>query len=259
MRLVALKTEIIHPGRDLLEAVFKAMDEACLEFSEGDVLAVSSKVVATAQGRIAKLEDVTPSKEASRLAGMYGLDENFVEIVLKEADEVFGGVYGALLTLKDGLLVANAGVDQKNAPPGYVVLMPRDPSGFSDRMRMRIYKHTGKRVAILIVDSRVTPLRLGTVGYALGSSGFKPVIDLRFKEDLYGRKVRITRHSIADDLSSAAHAFMGETNGRISAVLIKDAPIELAEGNPSYSMKMPPEKCLFMSVLLKYLNRKNEK
>ncbi|MEM2876260.1 MAG: coenzyme F420-0:L-glutamate ligase [Candidatus Bathyarchaeia archaeon] len=251
MRLIALKTRIIHPGEDLLEAIFEALDKVGLNFFDGDVLAISSKVVATVQGRIVKLEDVTPSDEATELAGMCGLEPNYVEVVLREADKVFGGVYGALLTLKDGLLIPNAGVDQKNAPPGRVVLLPRDPSAYSNGIRMKVYERTGRRVGVIIVDSCVKPLRMGTVGYALASSGLKPVVDLRSEEDLFGRRVRITRHSVADDIASAAHILMGETDGRVAAVLVRDAPIELTERDYSSSMNIYPEECLFMGVLLK--------
>ena len=53
------------------------------------------------------------------------------------------------------------------------------------------------------MDSRVTALRLGTVGLAIGVSGFKPILDYRAKLDLYGRKVKVTQSNIADDLAGS--------------------------------------------------------
>jgi len=258
LRLIPLKIRVLHPGDDLLEAVLEALKEGNLKLRDGDVLAVSSKAVSIAQKRLAKLEDVKPGDEALKLASMYDLEPNFAEIVLREADRVLGGARGALLTLKDGTLTANAGVDQKNAPSGYAVLPPKDPADFSRKIRVEVFKRTGKKVAVMIVDSRVTPLRMGTVGYALAVSGFKPVVDLRFKRDLFGRKVRITRHSVADDLSSAAHLLMGETDERNAVVLIRDAPIDLVDEEFDSSMNIKPEECLFMASFLKKLEEGKE-
>jgi len=251
--LVPLKISVVSPGEDLLEPILEALKRNGLELRDGDLLAVSSKVVSIAQNRIVKLEDVKPRDEAFRLAERHGLDPSFAEIVLREADRILGGARGALLTLKDGMLTANAGVDQKNAPSGYAVLPPKDPASFSRKVRFELFNRTGRRVAVMIVDSRVTPLRMGTVGYALAVSGFKPVVDLRFKRDLFGRSVRITRHSVADDLSSAAHVLMGETDEKVAVVLIRDAPIELIDEEFDISMNINPDECLFMASFLKNL------
>lgn len=50
------------------------------------------------------------------LAGKYELEPSFKEVVLQEAEEVYGGVTKTLLTVKNNMLMANAGVDHKNAP-----------------------------------------------------------------------------------------------------------------------------------------------
>jgi len=252
MLLIPIRGGTINPGDDLIGKILQLLEELDVKPRDGDVLAIPSKVVATIQNRIVKLECVAPSKEAVELAEKYRLEPKYVEIVLKEADKVYGGVYKSLLTLKDNSLIANAGVDQKNAPKGYVTLLPRDPIKTAEELRRNFTSRTGTRIGVIIVDSHVTPLRMGTTGYALAVSGFKPVIDLRSKPDLYGRRIEITRHSIADDLSSAAHALMGEADERVIAVLIRDAPIELNEENQSHMMYIEPKECLFTSTLLKY-------
>src|SRR5207249_5530992 len=70
----------------------------------------------------------------------------------------------------------------------YAVLWPRDSDKTSRKLRAEMERRYRKRLGILIVDSRVTPLRLGTIGLALGCAGFAPVHDLRGSTDLYGRR-----------------------------------------------------------------------
>src|SRR2546428_13134074 len=122
-----------------------------------------------------RLSSVRPSKRARRLAQRYKMDPEFVQVVLSESDRVYSGVNGALLTLKDGDAVANAGADQKNAPLGYAVLWPRDSDKASRRLRAQMESRYGKKLGVLVVDSRVTPLRLGKIGLVLGSGVLRRV------------------------------------------------------------------------------------
>jgi coenzyme F420-0:L-glutamate ligase len=175
------------------------------------------------------------------------MEPRFAEVVLQEADEVFWGVSKALLTLKDDVLIPNAGVDQKNAPEGCVVLWPKNPFRAAENIRGDICERTGKGVGVLVVDSRVTPLRMGTTGIAIGVAGFEPIADYRSKKDLYGRRIMITTHSVADDLASAAHLMMGESSEQTAAVLIKNAPVKITKEIDISALIIPREQCLFAS------------
>jgi F420-0:gamma-glutamyl ligase len=93
----------------------------------------------------------------------------------------------------------------------------------------------------------VAPLRLGTRGLALAVAGFRPVRDNRGERDLFHKPLLITRHAVADDLASAAHLLMGETDERTPFVLIKDAPITLAEVSHRESMLIPFDECVYAS------------
>jgi F420-0:gamma-glutamyl ligase len=90
---------------------------------------------------------------------------------------------------------------------------------------------------------------MGTVGIALGVAGFEPVRDCRSGKDIYGKSVFITRHCVADDLSSAAHMIMGETNERTPAVLVKGASVKMTESFDTNVLNIPLEECLYMGVL----------
>ena len=246
MNLLKIQTDLISPRSNLTAIVLKAIDSQKLEIRDGDILALASKAVATAENKVRNLASVKPSKKAEKIAAGFGLDTRFVEVVLLEADCVIWGVQKALLTQKNNILVPNAGVDQKNAPRGCVVLWPTNPDRAAEEIRHKVCEKTGKHIGVLIVDSRVTPLRMGTTGIAIGLAGFEPIRDYRTEKDLYGRSVLITTHDVADDLASAAHLMMGESSEQTPAVLIRNAPVALAEADGS-ALVIPRDQCLFAS------------
>lgn len=101
-------------------------------------------------------------------------------------------------------------------------------------------------MGVVIVDSRVTPLRLGTIGLALAASGFGQVRDFRGVLDLYGRRAQITYQALADGVASAAHLLMGEARESTPFVLVRGAPVNF--GKPSDdSGKLSVKGCLYMS------------
>jgi coenzyme F420-0:L-glutamate ligase len=250
MQLFGIHTELIQPGDDIVSIILKGAGEQKLRIDSGDILAIASKAIAIAQNRIKSLRSVKPSNKAKKLAVKYDLEPNFVEIVLQEAEKVYGGAPRALLTLKEHILTANAGVDHKNTPNGYAALWPNDVFKTAEKMRSEILVRTGKSIGVLIVDSRVTPLRMGTTGLALAVAGFEPVRDDRGEKDLYDRSILITRHALADDLASAAHLIMGESDEKTPAVLIKSAPVKPADKVKPSSLIIPAEQCLFAKHIL---------
>ena len=250
MHLFGIRTRLIKPKDDLVGIILDAIGKQKLTIDDGDVLVFASKVVSVAQGRLTRLDMITPSEEAKKLAEKYELEPGFVEVVLWEAEKIYGGVSGALLTLKNGVLIPNAGVDHKNAPRGFVVLLPENPRESARKIKAELFERTGRNVGVLIVDSRVTPLRMGTTGVAIGIAGFNPIKDYRAEKDLYGNQVLITRHALADDLASAAHLVMGETEGCVPAVLAKDVPISLAEETDPDLMLISEKSCLFMNCFI---------
>jgi len=240
--------QLISAGDDLVGEILKSLETQGLRLEENDILVLTSKLVSCSEGRIVKLSDFRPSKEVKKLAEKYSLEPRSAEVVLSEADRVCGGVEKAILTLKTGIMIANAGVDNKNAPAGSVVLLPKNVVSAARRIREEIKSRIGSRVAVLIVDSGLVPLRKGTTGLALAVAGFKPVRDCRGKRDLYGKPIIITRHAIADDLASAAHSLIGEGSERTPVVLLKDAIVDFDDGvYGSADMMLPFKECIFMN------------
>jgi coenzyme F420-0:L-glutamate ligase len=249
MKLFPVKTKVIKTGDDLVKICLESLKQQNLLLENNDVLAVASKAVSYMEGRVARLSEVKPSKKAEVMAKKHSLRPEFAELILREAERIYGGVQKAVLTLKDGVLVPNAGIDSKNAPDDCVVLWPTDARKWVLSFREEIKRKTGKRIAVLVVDSGLVPLRIGASGLALAVAGFKPIRDFRKSKDLYGKPILITRLAVADDLASAAHLLMGEATEQTPMVLIKDAPVDFDDGVYNHrDMMMEPEECIFMGT-----------
>jgi coenzyme F420-0:L-glutamate ligase len=249
MKLIPIKIRLLKQGDNAVEELITAVQDNGFNIRNGDILAIADKIIAICDGRIVNLKNVTPSRKAFELAKKYQLEPPFVELVLKEADEIYGGVPRAILTLKHNFLIANAGIDHKNVPHGYAALWPLNPNESAKTLYEEIKKKTGKKIGIILVDSHVNPLRMGTTGFALGLAGFNPIKDCRGKLDLYGKPLRITRVNLVDDLAAAAHLLIGETNERTPLVIIRGAPIELIEDYNPNQINIPKEECLYMKNL----------
>ncbi|HYS02296.1 MAG TPA: coenzyme F420-0:L-glutamate ligase, partial [Candidatus Eisenbacteria bacterium] len=59
----------VEPGADLAGLLLAAMGRLQLSLAETDVVVVTQKVVSKAEGRVVRLDTVTPGSEAKRLAG----------------------------------------------------------------------------------------------------------------------------------------------------------------------------------------------
>lgn len=247
--VIGVKTPVIHAGDDLPSIILKAADESPAGgVSDGDILVIAESPVATAEGRAVTLDRVIPSERARGLAGRYGMDPGLAEVVLGESDAVVGGVKGFLLSLKQGTLLPNAGVDLSNTPPGTALPLPRDPDGSAVRIRKAIEDRTGVRVAVIIADSRTHAMRLGCASVAIGCAGIRAVIDERGRTDLYGHVLAVTQRAVADNIASAAVLVMGEADESIPCAIVRGLGLPIVDeaGVPSIAA----EECLFMGVAL---------
>ena len=249
MIVYPIRSDFAKPGDSVPELFSNGLARNRLRLQKRDVVAVSSKIVGIADQRIRYLENVKPGSRAKSLARKYFLTAAFAQAVLDEADMVVGGVKGALLTVKNGDAVANAGIDRKNAPEGAVVLWPRNADLSARNLRRSIQRRSGKSVGVVIVDSRVSPLRLGTTGFAIGCAGFEPIEDIRGRVDLFDRRIEITVRAIADGVAAAAQLVMGEAADRIPFAVVRDAPVTFDGGHGTRSAKLAWNRCLYMSQI----------
>jgi len=247
--LVPVRLPTVRGEQDLADVLVRSLVGMKLALDTGDVLAVASKIVSISEGAVVDLGRVKVTKQASRMARRWHLRPQLAAVVLGESETVVGGVRGFLLTVKNGMMTANAGVDLKNAPTGMAVCWPADADKTAANLRRVLEREFRARLGVIIVDSRVTPMRLGTVGLAIGSSGIAAVRDYRGVRDLFGRTVRVTRSAVLDDLASCAHLLMGEGRERTGAVVICRAPVALDKRSVSRFAHLDMDQCLIASNL----------
>ena len=244
-----LQTGIITPGNSLAERVTAAARETCSGFHDGDILVLAETAVATAEGNVIALSAITPSRRAQELAEQYQMDARTVEVVLGESDSIVGGIPGFLLCMKHGTLLPNAGVDASNAPVGCVTPLPKNPDRSALEIKHAIEDLTGAKIGVIIADSRTHAMRRGCSGVAIGCAGITAVIDDRGRNDLFGRKLEVTRRAVADNISSAAELVMGEADEGIPAAVIRG--LGMPVGDQIGIETIAAEECLFMGVLRK--------
>jgi coenzyme F420-0:L-glutamate ligase/coenzyme F420-1:gamma-L-glutamate ligase len=244
-----LHTGLIGRGDDLVaHLVGSVRNSPCQTLEDGDIVVVAESVVAMAEGSVICLDDVTPGDEARNLAERYGMDPRLVEVVLRESDQVVGGIPGFLLSMKQGTLLPNAGVDQSNAPPGCVVLLPRNPDASAAEIQRTVRKVHGIRIGVIVADSRTHAMRLGCAGVGIGCAGIDAVIDERGRRDLFGRELHVTQRAVADCIASAAELLMGEADESVPMALIRGLGLPIGEGIGVPSIDA--SECLFMGVAL---------
>ncbi|MDD1694054.1 MAG: coenzyme F420-0:L-glutamate ligase [Methanoregula sp.] len=244
-----LPTGIIHSGEPIAERVIVAAEKTCGGFEEGDVLVLAETAVATSEGNVITLSEVTPSEKARELGEKYKIDPRTAEVVLRESDSIVGGIPGFLLCMKGGTLLPNAGVDASNAPPGCVTPLPADPDQSAQQIRKTIESRAGVQIGVIIADSRTHAMRLGCSGVAIGSAGIPSVIDDRGRSDLFGRKLEVTKRAVADNIASAAELVMGEADECTPAAIIRG--IGLPIGDHVGVDTIDATECLFMGAFAK--------
>lgn len=247
-----LPTGLIHSGDAIADRVIETAEKTCGGFEDGDILVLAETAVATSEGNVIRLDGITPSPRAEELAERYRIDPRTAEVVIRESDEVVGGIPGFLLCMKGGTLLPNAGVDASNAPPGCVTPLPADPDQSALTIKEAIETKTGVRIGVIVADSRTHAMRLGCSGVAIGSAGIPSVIDDRGRNDLFGRQLEVTKRAVADNIASAAELVMGEADECTPAAIIRG--LGLPMGDHLGVETIDATECLFMGAFAK--NRK---
>lgn len=208
MIIQPIKTRVFVEGGDLLLFItdyFKKLPEK-------SVIVVTSKIVALAEKRTAAAENTQTKEKLIRAESELAIPTKYV-----------------WLTIKDGMVMASAGIDESNAN-GKLILLPKDSFKTARFLRDKLRQKYGVRhLGVLITDSRTIPLRAGVSGVALGYAGFRGARDYRGRQDIFGRKFKFTRVNIADGMATAAVLLMGEGREQQPLAIIKRAPIEFCD------------------------------
>ena len=241
---------LIWPGTDLGAMILDALHGAELDLQDGDVLALASKIVSKAEGRLVRLEKVEPTPEALEVAARCDKDPRLVQVILDESESVSRLRPGLLIVRhRLGFVCANAGVDRSNVKVGadgeeLVLLLPADPDRTAEALRQQLQQASAAQVAIVIVDSHGRPHRMGTVGVAIGAAGLPALEDWRGRDDLFGRPLQHTEVGLADQIASAASLLLGQAAEATPVVLLRGVPYRPVEGKAA-DLVRPPHLDLF--------------
>ncbi len=231
MEVRPVKTRVFKKGEDLAAFVTRYIRE----LKNGSILAVTSKIVALAEGRVVKIKN---KKEKERLIRAES------EWQLKVLPEWW-------LTVRDGTVVVNAGIDESNAD-GKIILLPKDSFKSADEIRKNLKKkYNLKKLGVIITDSRTSALREGVTGVALGYAGFRGVKDYRGKSDIFGRKLMVTKTNIADSLATSATTVMGEGREQQPLAVIEGAPVEFCERVNAQELRIDIKYDMYRSLFAK--------
>lgn len=216
MFIRVVKTPIFKEGDNLLKFIKEAVP--CLK--NKTILVITSKIVALAQKRVVKEDTLS-----------------WDDLIKKESQLVIPTQY-CYLTIKEGLIMPNAGIDKSNAA-GRWILLPKDSFGVAVRLRRRLLKYYRiNELGVLITDSRVLPLRKGVTGVALGYAGFQGLRNYIGKKDLFGRRLEMSQTNIADSLAAAAVLLMGEAAEQTPLAVIERAPVEFTNRLSKQELKI---------------------
>lgn len=227
MKVSAIKTRVFKERENLVEFI----KEYVPKLEEGAILAVTSKIVALSEGRTAQA----------------GSEEEKEALIRSESEWVEPTKY-VYLTMKDGMLLANAGVDESNAD-GKIILLPKDSYRAAEHLRKALCESLGiERLGVIVTDSRVMPVRAGVVGVALGYAGFKGLRDYRGTPDIFGRKLKFTQTNVADSLATAATVIMGEGKEQCPLAVITDAPVAFGDTSGREELQIPFEDDMYQPL-----------
>ncbi|MBP5403911.1 MAG: coenzyme F420-0:L-glutamate ligase [Elusimicrobiaceae bacterium] len=227
MNVTPVHTELFKEGADLPAFILRFAPNV----EENTVLAVSSKVVALWKNNTVPYESWVQK-----------------ERLIKQHSQAALKTPLAWLTIKDGMIMTNAGIDESNAK-GKLILLP-DCYAAADELRTKLkQKWHVQNLGIVITDSMILPLRAGVVAAAVGYAGFKGVTDLRGKPDLFGRPLQTTLVDVADSLATSAALVMGEADERCPLCMIENAPVYFTEKTDRNEIKYPVQNDLYTPLL----------
>lgn len=238
MQLIAIKDlPEFHPGDSVETILEQAIKQQGLTLQSGDIIAVAQKIISKAEGRYRYLDEVTANKWAKNLATKCDKDPRLLELIVEESDEVLRVRKGVIIVQhKLGYVHANAGIDRSNLPHSErerVLLLPENPDASSQKLRQHLEQAFGVSLGVLINDSAGRAWRNGTMGFAIGTAGFEPLVNLIGKKDRSGRELEVTEVAVADELAAAASFIMGQADESCPVVLIRGAKVKLGEYSSS--------------------------
>ncbi len=192
------------PGDDLARILGDALDGIV---EDGDILAVTSKIVSKAEGRVVAAADREEAITAETVR------------VVASRPHADGSGTTRIVENRQGLVMAAAGVDSSNAPDGHVLLLPVDPDASARALAAALRERFGIRIGVVLTDTFGRPWREGQVDQAIGAAGVVVLEDLAGTADANGRPLAVTAPAIADELAAAGELVKSKAGGRPLSVI----------------------------------------
>jgi coenzyme F420-0:L-glutamate ligase / coenzyme F420-1:gamma-L-glutamate ligase len=207
----------IEPGANLAALIASAAGD----LRDGDIVVVTSKIVSKAEGRV------------TRAGREEAIDAETVRVVARRGE-------ARIVETRQGLVLAAAGVDASNTPPGTVVLLPEDPDESARRLRKALGDRSGASVGVVITDTLGRAWRIGQTDTAIGAAGVRPFVDYRGTEDSFGNSLEVTLDAVADEIAAAADLVKGKASGVPVAVVRGLADLVTAADGPGAAALIRP-------------------
>jgi coenzyme F420-0:L-glutamate ligase/coenzyme F420-1:gamma-L-glutamate ligase len=223
---------LIQPGDDLPALISTAAKHDELALADRDVLVVAQKIVSKAEGRIVRLDTVTPSPRAEKLARITGRDARLCQLYLDESQAIVDIKGRHVVTIhRLGFAGTGAGVDMSNVADrsdGHAVLLPVDPDASARAIRDGIRERTGATVAVIVSDSFGSATREGAYGAAIGIAGIRHAEEPEGEADLFDNPSKPMMNRV-DEIASAASILMGQTGAARPVVVGRGVPFTVDE------------------------------
>lgn len=234
----------VRPGDSPAKLVLQAVTSQGLAFESGDILVLKHKIVSKAEGRIVRLDTVTPSRQALASARRNKTDARVAELALREAKRVVRDKHVLITETQHGFVCANSGVDVSNVDGGEsAVLLPVDADASAEKVHRVLKKLTALHIPVIITDSFGRAWRQGLCDIAIGVAGMLVIADYRGRRDAYGYMLHATEQAVADELAAMAGLVSGK-DARIPACIIRGYAYSRGAGNARQLVR-PADKDLF--------------
>ncbi len=207
-------------GADLAALIADAATASGEPLADGDILVVTSKIVAKAEGRLRRMD-----REAA-------VDAETVRVVARAGPT-------RIVQTRHGLVMAAAGVDASNVEPGTVLLLPEDSDASARALRAGLRERLGVRVGVIVSDTFGRPWRIGQTDVAIGAAGVDPVQDLRGTVDTHGNPMEATVNALADEIAAAGELVKGKTSG-VPVAVVSGLPVVTEEDGPGAAALVRP-------------------
>ena len=249
VEVLGLKLPLIEGRCDIVSEILRAAKESSVEILDHDIIVITDKILSKCFNRVAKVEDVKVSKKALKLAKKSGLNPVFVELVMRNSDNVVAVVpfkkfikeglidlkslskdfesaekliseYPSFfITEREGMLWSDSGIDSSNLPAGYYSIPVEDHDLVAKMIRKEIYRVLRRRVAVVVCDTEA--FLGGSMDFARGSYGIDPIDRCFACKDLHGKPKFGGVDIIVHEICSATALVFKQTSEAIPIAIVR--------------------------------------